>query len=610
MMPKVPSRLRKWSRGWKGLGLFACLLLLMVWLAYLPSREGGYVWDDIGLIRDHSALHTPEGLWTIWAKPGSAPEYYPLTHSTFWLQIQVVGADVRDFHLFNVFLHALNAFLVFSVLQALRVPGAWLSAILFAVHPIEGETVAWMSQRKTLLSTTFFLSSLFMFVRFRETQRPIGYIGSLLLFALGLLSKTSVVVLPLILLLVEWWQDRPLDKKLWLALWPLWLLAVLAGAMTVYLENFVVKAEPPLSLGLPERIAVAGWIPWFYLYKILLPLDLRMIYPEWKPGLTPLWFMGVLAWIVILRVLWKKRKVWGKAPLVAVGYFLVCLLPVLGFINVDYMRISFVADHFQYLAGIGVITALSTAAVLVTRRLPLLGKRLMGALGVLGVSALFVATWQRASLFADPETLWRFEIESNPKSWMAYANLGYHLYEVGSEEEAYQWFLEGRKYRPHAPEINVALGDYHFKRGEFEKAIEFYDLVLKQWPHYGHIYNDVGVYFIQKGDCRKGVDYLRRGLKVMPEEQDIKANLALALLTCPDPSVRDPHTALSLIRELCPVPSGCSPKNLYILGLALAETGNIREAIPALEEAKKKALASGEYEVVDAVDKALRRNFP
>ena len=278
------------ARWWVG----AAVLALVTLLVYVPAMGGGFIWDDDKLLTENPAVKTIDGLYSIWF--GSwAVDYIPLTLSSFWLEWHLWGGHAAGYHIVNILLHAGNAVLLWRVLRRLGVPGGWLAALLFAVHPVCAASVAWIAERKNTLSMFFFLLSLWGFLRCDDlVQAPAGpgkarrWLGfSLAAFFLALLAKSSVAVLPLVLLLLVWWRHgritrRDLDRCI-----PFFVLAVLMALVAVAVQSRAVQSGVGvIHDGLWVRLLGGSRAVWFYLGKIVAPAGLTMIYPRWEidPG--------------------------------------------------------------------------------------------------------------------------------------------------------------------------------------------------------------------------------------------------------------------------------------------------------------------------------------
>ena len=335
----------------------ALLIILAALVAYRPALPGDVLWDDDQYVSENPLLFASDGLWRIWARPSESPQYYPLVFSSFWLEAHLWGLSTFGLHLVNVLLHALNAILLWFVLRRLRVPGAWLAGAMFALHPVQVESVAWITERKNVLSGVFFLLSVAAYVRFADERRRPLYVAALLCFLCALLSKTATCFLPVVLLLLQWWKRTRLGRREALDLLPFFCVGLLLGLATIHFEKHDVGAVgDEWALSWVERGLLANRALWFYVGKLLWPANLAFNYPRWEIDATTLWqyiFPGLTIAAVALG--WRFRKRIGKAPAVALGCFVAGIAPVLGFFDVYYFRYSYVADHFLYHASMGLI---------------------------------------------------------------------------------------------------------------------------------------------------------------------------------------------------------------------------------------------------------------
>ncbi len=451
-------------------------LVALVIVSYLPALHGGFIWDDDVYVEHNQALRSAAGLWRIWTDPSATPQYYPLTHTTFWIEYHLWGASSAvGYHIDNVLLHALGAVLLMRLLKRLAVPRPWLIAAIFAVHPINVESVAWITERKNVLSGVFYFLAFGTWMKYedggwrmeggrktedggwrmkdgKEFSPPssiLHLLSSFLFFLLALFSKTVTATLPAAMLLVIWWKRGKIRLKDVLPLLPFFAAGIAMAAVTGHLEQAQVGAHGTEWMLTPaDRITVAGRAIWFYAEKLAWPRHLSFIYPRWNPPLSWAWPAAVIA---VIAALWLLRNRLGRGPLTAVLFFVGTLTPALGFVNVYPMRYSFVADHFQYLAGIGLI-ALFVGALNPFLRWPI---------AALILAILATLTFHRQFVYHDRETLWRDTIAKNPNSWMAHTNLGHALHARADDADAEVEYRLALRLDPNVPDthLNVAIAD-------------------------------------------------------------------------------------------------------------------------------------------------------
>jgi len=524
--------------------LFASLLLVTL-VAYYPAWHGGPLWDDDAHITrvDLQSLH---GLWRIWFEVGATQQYYPVTHSAFWVLHRVFGDATLGYHLVNIGLHATSAFLFAVILRRLAVPGAVLAAFLFALHPVHVESVAWITELKNTLSGVLYLSAALAYLRFDTERRTQWYALALGLFTLALLSKTVVATLPAALLVVFWWKRGRLRlREDVLPLLPFFALGVMGGAMTSWVERTHIGAEGEAFDFSPiERGLIAGRAIWFYLAKLIWPAGLVFIYPRWTVDQFA-WgqYVYPLAAGLLLAGLWWYRDR-SRAPIAAVLLFIGTLVPALGFVNVYPFVFSFVADHFQYLASLGIIALVSAGATLQVRRWGVT-PAMAAALTVLVAGTVALLTWRQSRQYVDGETLYRTTLQHNPSSPMVRNNLGELLRKragVASPdrrllEEAESQFREALRLRPDDfPQAHNNLGTTLLALDRFDSAIAEYREALRQRPGNSVIQNNLSLAWTKKANALQvagGVDEAiaasREALRISPDFVEAHGLLADAL---------------------------------------------------------------------------------
>src|SRR4029434_3715524 len=379
------------KRDW----VFCLILAAVTILAYQPAWHGGLLWDDDQCVTPRE-LRSVDGLRRIWFQPRATAQYYPLLFSSYWLQQRLWGDSPSGYHFVNLLLHIGCVVLVLKILRFLRVPGAELAAIIFALHPVNVETVAWISERKNTLSGVFALAATLWYLKFDDGRTIQTYACALGLFLLGLLSKTAIVTLPLAWLVILWWKRGTISlRRDTLPLIPFLFLSAAAGLMTSWVEygNMGYRGRM-LDLSPLDRCLIAGRAFWFQLSKLLWPSNLMFVYPRWDINPVLWWqYLFPIGVLVLLLILWNLRR-WSRAPFAGVLIYLFLLLPSLGFLNIYFFIYSFVADHWQYLACLGIIAPCASGIVLLAGKFKRWQGWLEPATTLLLGGVLFVLTSQ------------------------------------------------------------------------------------------------------------------------------------------------------------------------------------------------------------------------
>lgn len=518
--------------------IFGLLLVAATVLAYQPAWNAGFIWDDERHITGNPMLDPARGWKEIWLSR-DALQYYPLVFTSWRLERLLWNNNPAGYHWVNILLHAASAVLVWRVLRRLGVPGAWLAGALFALHPVNVESVAWISQRKNTLAMVFYLLSLLWFLRAQApprlsngsppsplTPQPFWYWLSLFAFVCALLSKTAVAPLPFVLLGLAWWQRGGIGRtEVWRAV-PFFAAALILGLVTVWFERHQNAGDIVRSDNLWSRLAVAGWAVWFYLGKALLPLHLVPIYPLWKVNSAhALSYLPGLLVAAAFLLGWRYRRTWGKTGLLAGGYFVLMLLPVLGFEDIGFMSYSLVADHWQYFAIIGPI-ALVSAAIVSGLGLP--GRRpawLAPALGGVLAVALGVLTWRQSAIYTDPVTYWRAAIAGNPNSPETWNNLSANLLETGQADEATALLRKTVELAPTNAVARYNLGSALMRAGQVDGAIAAYQKVIEIQPGHADAHCNLAIGLHQKGQVDQAIAHYQRALAIRPEFAEVHNNL-------------------------------------------------------------------------------------
>jgi tetratricopeptide (TPR) repeat protein len=637
---------------------FVAFMVGLGFLIYAPALGAGFIWDDGRAITDNSALRSLHGLWRLWAGQAEA-DYFPLKSTVLWLLYRLFGARTSPYHILHVAVHAANAVLLWRVLRRLSIPGAWLAGLVFLVHPTHVESVAWVSECKNTLSTLFALLALLAWFGYQDHRRGRDYVVSLVLFVGGLLCKTHVVILPMVLVLCAWWQRRPdrqapsdvagkregellgvinpflgglvivigiVAREFWLATilclgvgsvgilssflarrfapfrfilrtLAFFQVAVLFGAVTVWFQYGTAIGDYQLPVGgMSSRVANAGKATWWYLAKAISPVSvwyempdrpietepeaqaflagtrsanpapawprgkltvwpLVTIYPRWRVT-PPLWYDFIPAIAMLALFAWaaKHREGRGRGTFFALAYFLIALLPVVGLLKMSYMRAAWVADHFQYLADIGIIALACAAGTLLWRKATPAGRWPISGAAVVLIGSFAAGTFVRAGDYHSEYTLWTDTVAKNPGAWQAQVRLGAAL----------------------------------LVRGDVRAATVHFGEAVRLKPDEADARNNLGLGLVSEGQVADGIAQYRESIRLKDAAFSPHANLAEALAgqkLYPE-AIAEYRAALRRNPALVSV--------MFRLGSALVLTGKLDEAIDTFESAKRRAPNSPE----------------
>ncbi|MGP8244847.1 MAG: tetratricopeptide repeat protein, partial [Bryobacteraceae bacterium] len=570
METRIPME-KRLSAG-AAIGIWA-LLCGAALLAYLPALRGGLLWDDDRHLTSPE-LQSLHGLWRIWFDIGATQQYYPLLHSAFWMEHHVWGDAVLGYHLVNVVLHATAAFLAILILRRLSLAGALLAGFLFALHPVCVEAVAWISEQKSTLSAVLYLSSALAYLYFDQTRRRQSYLLATALFVLALLAKTVTATLPAALLVVFWWKRGRIEwKRDVLPLAPWFALGAAAGVLTAWVERTSIGAQgPDFALSLAQRLLLAGRALCFYAEKVVWPANLMFTYPRWIPDprqWLPWLFPAAVAAVAGSLGLAARRS---RGPMAAFLLFAGTLFPALGFLNVYPFLFSFVADHFEYLATLAIISPAAFALAVAGRKVWPAGSplpRICAAVALLAVAGAL--TWRQSGMYRDSETLYRATLARNPASWMAHTNLcGLLVRKPGDLAEAMAQCEIALRLRPRSAEAHNNLGialaqmpgrlpaaitefraaaamkpnfaEAHFNlanalaqiSGRQAEAIAQYKVALRIWPAYLEAHMNLGTVLLRiPGRLPDAIEEYRAALRLDPHLAEVHNNLASALAQIP-----------------------------------------------------------------------------
>ena len=508
----------------RGLGL-----VVLTWAAHWPALAARTIWDDDIQVFANPFVQAFDGLRHFWFTV-DATDYYPVTFTTHWLEWRVFGDAPAGYHAVNVALHAASAIVLWRVLARLRLPAPFAVASCFAVHPVTVASVAWIAELKNTLSLVLALGALLSYLRFEDERDARWYGGALGLFVAALLSKTAVVMLPALLLLLAWWRRGQVTAADVQRVVPFFAIACVLGLVTVYTQHHNgIGAMDVRPESMPSRVAATGWVLWFYLLTDVLPLRLSMIYPHWMvdPAWPPAW-LPLLAWLTIGAVAWRRRATWGRPLFTAWAAFTILLLPVLGLVAMSFHRHALVSDHLQYVALVVPIALAAAAADQELRRRHVGRQAAAIATGVV-VGVLALLTWQRGHAFADERTLWTDTLAKNPRAWGAYDNLSYLLFEEGDYAGAARDSRTAVELRPDAAEPRNNLGRALAALGDGDEAEAQYREAIRLEPGLAEPHNNLGLLLAKRGRGAAAADEYAQALRLKPDYADAHNNLGLLL---------------------------------------------------------------------------------
>jgi protein O-mannosyl-transferase len=579
-----------WIQRLQQKGLPALALILVVIVTYLPAWHAGFIWDDDMVVTANPVIVGPSGLKEIWTTRSA--DICPLTLTTFWAEHALWGLAPLPFHIINILLHGLSTVVLWRVLLLLHIPGAWLGAALWALHPVEVESVVWISELKNAESGLFFLLSILFFVKSLDPARTQAgpragsvwlYSGTLVFAALAMASKSSTVILPLVLGLTAWWIEGRWSWTLLRRLLPVIVMALAAGVVSIWTQQMHGADDSPWAHHGLARLAAAGMAFWFYLGKLLWPYPLMAVYPQWRIDSGQIVaYVPLFAAVAALSVFWWKRGSWARPWFFATAYFLAALLPVLGIANLSFYSYSFVSDHFQYLASMG---PLALAAAGLTRGAQLIRlekpQQLVWTSGLAAGLLLILATvsWQRVVIYGHEETLWSDNLVKNPDCWAAYNDLGNVHFRQGRTEEAIGEYRESLRLNPNYENAHFNLANVLLQKGEFTEAIDQFQEVLKLLPGRVESRYGLGNAYFQTGRLDEAIEQYQQILAIAPTYGDARNNLGTSLL-----QKGEVDEAIAQFQQALTV-NAHDARLHFNLGNAFFQKGRLDDAIGQYQEA-------------------------
>jgi len=548
-------------------------LILIVAAAYIPAFSAGYIWDDSAHLTDNHTVKSPYGLRSIWLDPMANSQYYPIVFTSFWLEYRLWEDHPTGYHVTNILLHGLICVGIWVLLSRWKLPGAWFAAAVFGLHPVHVESVAWVSERKDVLSGLFFVLTLLAWDKFQRTRKIRSYVAAFILFALALGSKTAVCPLPLLLPILSWWRSGRTQFRDWILTLPLLALSICAGLVTIYVEQFNLGTmKDDLDFSFLERTLIVGRTLWFYVWKLVWPLELMTIYPRWEidPHSVRQWIFPILA-LALPLVLWIARGRFGRGPFTAIAFFGLMAGPTLGFFSLSTYVYSFVFDHYQYLASIGPIVLMSTLLTVILRRVSIPGKG--ASLAMIPVLLILGSlTWKQCTYYKDQETLFRYNVSKNPSAWFAYNVIASSLLERGRYEEAMSNLQKSLNLNPGFAKTYDILAVYHLKKNDPLRAIQLYRQALEIDPEDPIARRNLSNLLLAEGNLEEALAECRKLVERWPRHPPFLVSLGNVCLSAGNSSEALVHYRNAISRD-----PGYAPAYSSIGNLMLAQN-NDREA--------------------------------
>ena len=616
--------------------LLAVILIVLTFFSYHKTFQNGFIWDDDQLVINNAVLIQPDGFRNIWFDPGATPQYYPLVFSLFRFTHAIFQQEAFGYHLVNVILHLFNAILLWFVLRKLQIRAAFVCALIFAIHPVHVESVAWISELKNVLSGFFYLISLYFYLDFLEfdrnrllSDRRMNYFLSFGFFICALFSKTVVCSLPVCLLLIIWWKNSKITIKDFLPVVPYFVIGVSIALITVGIEHrYIASGAWYWQYSLLERVLIAGRALWFYAFKLLWPVDLSFIYPRWKVDAASIFqYLFPIGIGVVLVCTFANIKLFGRGVLTALLIYMATIFPAIGLVNIYPMKFSFVSDHFQYLASMSLIVLYVTGLEKLFKSWPLLGRVIFFCV----IAVLSILTLNQTLIYKNSETLFydvlrknprctmahnnlgmihvqRGELEEarkhyeaalmiDPKDYIALANMGYYFNQVKDEQKALEYYLKAIALHPEIPEAHYNIATLYMSRGELAKAIEAFKESIAASPYNAPAHFNLGGIYQSLKENDKAIEEYKTALHESPKYYVLNNNIGSLFL-----EKKDWQLALKYFDETLK----SDPNNVeawFKKGISYDLAGEKKLAVESYQKALK---ISSEFKGSDFIKKRLR----
>jgi len=530
----------------------ALIIAVGLWI-YSPVYHGAWLWDDDTDIYNNPITLNPAGWWMNWFEPGRLQAYYPIKADTQWVQWRLWGNHTLGYHLTNIVFHLCSALLIWRLLGKIGLRLAWLGGLLFVVHPVTIESVAWIAELKNTISLPPFLLALCCWVEFDKNHRPYDYIFTFGWFVVAVLCKISTALFPALILLYAWWKHGGLKWSDLKATAPFWIMSLGVGLITLSLhQSHALNDQRDTLNGLLPRLSCVGMTCLFFVFKAMWPVGMLPIYPAWKFNPLSVWetmpdviLVGLLVWF------WTRRKGWGRHALLGFGFFLINLVPVIITIQLIYSAsMIWSLDHLGYISLIGLIGLAVAGLDQIQKRLSTGLNTICGWIVAVIILVMAMGSHLYASAFVNPETLWSYTLERNPEAWPAFSNLVIILQRQGDNEDAFKALSAAIKINPENAEAQNGLGNIYSLRNQMPEAIFHYETALKYNPNYTPAYNGLGNALLLTGDLTNARSNCEKALKIDPNY--VSAHCTLGLIFAQMGQISSAIEQFQIARQLDP----------------------------------------------------------
>jgi len=561
----------------------ATTIAVAVFWVFWPALHGDWIWDDNIYFAENPLMHDPGRLWKAWFEPGSFIEYYPIEQTIQWIQWLLWHNETFGYHLTNVLLHIANALLVWRLLSKLGLRLAWLGGFIFAIHPVQVESVAWIVEFKNTLSLLPFLLAMCFYIDYDEQKKSRDYYWAVGLFLVAMLCKPTMVMFPVIILLYAWWKRNRVREKDLKASAPFFAISLAVGLLTLhvgtrYLQlNHAHISEVAVG-GFLSRLALAGASLAFYFSKCFLPVGLLPMYPKWTiDPPSPLQFLPWLILAGILYGLWMKRASWGRHVLLGLGFFFVIIAPFIGFKTISYMAFTWVMDHFLYIPIIGLIGLAVAGLQQIRERLPGSARFFLMIIMMAVMALMAWESHQYAGNYLNEETFWTDTLRYNPDAWAAHQNLGTVLFKKGQIAKAMEQFEQTINLAPDYVNAYYSLGIALLKFNHVSEARQQFEQALKVDPDYAELHNSLGNLLVREGESADALQQFKQAIALNPDYLEAHRNLGVALF-----KAKQIPAAIEQFQQVVRIDPYDAPARQN-LGCALELAGQIREAATQYE---------------------------